>query len=840
MLPYILFFILFYITGISGNGLDKICNICQNSPSEILLISGEKCFKPTNNIFIWPQFNENNDDKLCSYPTFLSGATKKIRLDAENFGVTVRKKECQDIILPFKVFCKQTNVWSFGTLRVKVDSRKKRWLRRRNHKVSPIHFLQDRYVTEIAENVPIKTIVAKISATHERNQPLYYSMLAPEDSRSSDLFSMDTTNGEISVSKALDRETLAKHVLKVTVYERLDPSVSTSTTVIVNVLDVQDNSPVFEKNSYYAEIREDALVETTVLSIFARDLDDGINGEIEYSLAEGPGSDLIKINSISGVISTQKLLDREKLSFIRLNVIATDKGVPQMSSQALIEITVTDVNDNVPEFEQKFYNITVFENVTIPSIIAKIIAFDADSGANGKVHYSIVTTSTTDLFYLDYNTGELSIRQIPQPRQSPLSLLIRAKDEGQPSHSSTVHCQVNIIDVNDHSPTFIVNNENDGHVIHIEENISKGKEIGRLYAIDEDFGKNGEINYEILKDNDENNEEFIIDSLTGALKTTVKLDREKKEKYKLTIMAKDNGNPSLNSTADLTIIIKDLNDNSPIFEHEVYNLTLSENTPRGKKLMQIVAKDADSDSKLFYKIEDMPRKLFALVNLGEQGAILSLAQEFMPLDQEMDVIISATDQGGLQGRCVIHIRIDDVNSPPMFIENPVSVRIPENSPIGFHVLKMRAEDSDHDENAKLKFNIDSDKFAINPNSGLITVAKLLDREEQSLYAVSIEVSDSGEPSMSSSTVLEILLDDANDNAPEFTEATYEVRINENIAVGTSFLQLKAFDSDEGSNGIVNYFLNETDATVELDHFRLDQTSGILRVNRPLDREKIES
>ena len=311
---------------------------------------------------------------------------------------------------------------------------------------------------------------------------------------------------------------------------------------------------------------------------------------------------------------------------------------------------------------------------------------------------------------MDYNTGELSIRQIPRPRQSPLSLLIRAKDEGQPSHSSTVHCQVNIIDVNDHAPTFIVSG-NDGHVIHIEENIPIGKEIGRLYAIDEDFGKNGEISYKILNENDENNNgKFVIDSVTGALKTVATLDREEKGKYKLNIVASDNGDPPLSSTADLTIIIKDLNDNAPVFDHQVYNLTLSENTSRGKKLMQIVAKDADADSKLFYKIEKMPRNLFALVNLGEQGAVLSLAQEFMPLDQEMDVVVSATDQGGLQGRCLIHIRIDDVNSPPMFIENPVSVRIPENSPIGFHVLKMQAEDSDRDENAKLKFSIDSDKF----------------------------------------------------------------------------------------------------------------------------------
>lgn len=215
-------------------------------------------------------------------------------------------------------------------------------------------------------------------------------MLAPEDSRSSDLFSIDTTNGEISIAKGLDRETLAKHVLKVTVYERLDPSVSASTTVIVNVLDVQDNTPIFEKDSYFAEIREDALIETTVLSVFARDLDDGINGEIEYSLGEGPGSDLLKINPISGVISTQKLLDRENISFIRLNVIATDKGVPPLSSQALIEITVNDVNDNVPIFEEKFYNITVFENVTIPSVIAKIVAIDSDSGSNGKFTFDFV------------------------------------------------------------------------------------------------------------------------------------------------------------------------------------------------------------------------------------------------------------------------------------------------------------------------------------------------------------------------------------------------------------------------------------------------------------------
>uniref|UniRef100_A0A7E4VR33 Protocadherin Fat 1 n=1 Tax=Panagrellus redivivus TaxID=6233 RepID=A0A7E4VR33_PANRE len=847
-----------------------VCVPCQNPGAEIdvKLHTDRRCLEKGQKLFHWSNVAKADGD-ICAFPTFLPNATMKIGVDPETSSVYLQNTVCIDyfgIALPYRVFCKNVDRWVDAKLRVLRQSpkkvnpldvgRRKRWLRRRNHKVLPIHFQQERYVIDVSEDVPVKTVVAKLQAVHEKDQPLYYSMLAPEDSRSMDLFSLDTTNGEITVAKSLDRETLAKHVFKVTVYERLDPSVSTSTNVVVNVKDVQDNSPIFEKNVYFAEIREDAPIGTTVISVFASDPDEGPNGTVHYSLSDGEGSDLLSIDSKSGVISTQKQLDRETLSFIRLNVIATDAGVPPLSSQAMIELTINDVNDNAPVFEQKFYNITVFENVTIPSVIAKIYANDLDAGQNGafsvmlfpvffndssafvgKVHYSIVTTSTSDLFYLDYDTGELSIKQAAQPRQSPLSLIIRAKDGGHPSHSSTVHCQVNILDVNDHAPQYIVSG-NDGHTILVEESVPIGREIGRIFAVDEDFGENGDVRYEVIED--DSNGAFNLDATSGAITTAIELDRETRDKYKLRVAAKDRGNPPLNTTADLSIIVKDVNDNVPTFEHKVYNLTLSENTPRGSKLLQLVAKDADLDQKVVYNIEKMPKKQFTLVNLGENGAILSLAQEFQPTDHAMEVVVSATDQGGLQGKCIVRIVIDDVNTPPRFIDNPVSVKIPENSPIGFHVVKMITEDTDREENAQLTFKIDSDKFQIDPSSGLISTKAVLDREEQSMYAVSIEVSDSGTPPMSSSTVLEIILVDENDNAPEFSEPQYEVRILENIAVGTSFLQLKATDPDEGANGIVNYFLNESDPTVELDHFRLDQTSGLLRVNRPLDREKLEA
>ncbi|KAK0398713.1 hypothetical protein QR680_002721 [Steinernema hermaphroditum] len=718
--------------------------------------------------------------------------------------------------------------------------RMKRWMRRRNPP-SVIHFQQDRYVAEIPEDAAVKDFVLKVTAQHNGNQPLYYSMVAPEDTRHGTLtkqirsyrhncrsfntFTLDTSTGEIWLAKPLDREVLDTHVIKVTAYERLDPSVMASTTVVIDVLDVQDNMPMFERDSYFTEVREDAPIGTTVLSVFARDLDAGANGEVEYSITDDTG--FFAINAKTGVLQTTRALDRENISMYRFQAIASDKGTPVMSSKAVLEINVVDVNDNAPQFEQVHYNITILETVDTPSVIAKLTAEDQDIGDNGKVHYSIVASST-NAFSIDYRSGELSVLRKPDPRFSPIMLVVRAKDSAQPALSSTATCSINIIDVNDHAPSFVASQRD----VFIDEGVPVGSLCCSVLAVDEDTGKNGEVRYRFLNDVGD----FKINPETGKIEVLRQLDRETNNRYVLQIIAEDGGDPPLNSTVNITIHIRDVNDNAPQFAQHEYNVTFPEDSPVGTEIIRLQASDADADAKLVYRLETDDRDIFALIDLGNEGAVINLAKSFHSNDMVVHLVLVATDEGGLQGRCKINIFIDDVNRPPYFLENPLSVRIPENSPIDFHVAKIRAMDNDRGANSEITYFIDLEEFRIDNETGLITVARKLDRELRSSYTLMVSVSDKADPPLVSTTILEVILEDENDNSPVFTSLNYTVSISEDIPVGTSFLQVTANDDDIGNNAIVDYYFEEDDEFVKMDLFRIDRSSGTVRVDSKLDRE----
>ncbi|KAL3981450.1 Cadherin domain family protein [Acanthocheilonema viteae] len=773
---------------------------------------------------------------VCKRPNFLT--SRSVSLDSSSGVLFAEERVCFYVErwhVAYSYVCSGNSVPQQGIVfldhkKYATKRRSKRWMRRRNPTVPRIHFQQERYITEIPEDTPINSLIIQLHATHITNESMYYAMVAPEDSRSSNIFTLDTVSGDIRVGKALDRETLDRHVLKVTAYERLDPAVSASSSVIVEILDVQDNAPIFERNSYYAEIREDAPIGTTIASVFARDLDIGLNGEIVYSLGEESGAELLQIHSSTGVIQTAQHLDRELMNIIRIYVYATDKGIPPMTSRALLEIILLDVNDNAPVFEQEFCNVTIMENITVPSNILQIKATDSDSGQNGKVHYSIVASSING-FSIDYESGWIKLHQKLDSRSNPATLLVRAKDSGQPAQSSTINCALHIIDINDHKPHFVGSQQE----LFVEENVPIGYEITRIFAIDEDSGINGRITY-TLEGEENANETFRIDRITGIITTISKLDREEKEKYILKMKAEDGGEPPLSDNLLITIIVRDINDNAPYFEPNFYNITVPENEIRGTSLISVKAIDHDNDDKIVYRIERADKDIFSLIHSADQGAILSLSGEIDRMDDTIHVIITATDKGGLTGTCTVTIIVTDVNTAPIFLAHPFTVHIRENIPIGSEVIQLKAEDQDRHDNAKLTYSLDRKEFSIDKETGLIVMAKEVDREERSSYLLNVTVTDHATNPLSASTFLEIILDDVNDNAPEFTSENYTVAIAEDTPIGTSFTQVAAVDVDEGDNAIIDYYLIEENGNG--DTFKLDRSSGTLRVVSKLDREMI--
>ncbi|KAL3106199.1 hypothetical protein niasHT_016886 [Heterodera trifolii] len=746
LLPFLSVFLLslfaFSLTKISPV---ENCTFCSNSstfssssssssliiPPPSLLTIG-RCVRPGTPLFRWP--NE------CPLPQLRS---RLISLDPFSGIVFAEQRHCprrsRNWTIEVQIRCSEGENWTNAKMEINLSQQKqrprplaKRWIHRRNPRNSRIRFKEDKYVVEMPENAPVRSVVVQVQAHNEADQSLFYAFGVSEDSRSTNLFSLDTVSGEIRLAKALDRETQPKHVLKVTAFERLDPSQLATVSVIVEVMDIQDNSPSFEKSTYIAEIREDVPIGTTVLSVFARDFDDGANGEVKYSLDNvkeaAEVAHLFSINPKSGVVQTAAQLDHEALpQLLLLQAIATDGGQPPMRSNANLEIAVLDVNDNAPQFDQLNQTAcaaNVSEDAPVPSVILRPRARDADAGANGKVHFSIVSMSVP-LFSIDYESGEVTLRSRASPKQSPLTLLIRAKDGGQPSLFSTLQCSVTIIDVNDHSPAFIgIEKTGDDQLeLFVDENAPIGREIGRLLAVDEDSGENGEIRYRIAAPAEENETKmapppppFELDEISGALRTTEKLDRESRSEFTLSVLAEDGGEPPKNASLRIKIHVKDINDNSPFFPQTLYQIELDEDTPRGHSLLSLRANDADENDsqKLSYRIgrqTPAANDLFALTKMGaEQGAVLSLAREFSSKDEEFLLEILATDEDGLSGQCNVSIKVKDVNRPPQFVPHQFLLRIAENAPIGAPVTKMEATDEDRGENAQLKYTMNSTEF----------------------------------------------------------------------------------------------------------------------------------
>lgn len=366
------------------------------------------------------------------------------------------------------------------------------------------------------------------------------------------------------------------------------PVLSTTVTVYCNVIDLNDNPPIFEAGPHGVEILENTTVNTSVLSVVAQDYDSGDNGKLSYEITSGDETGDFSIAS-NGTIYISKLLDREKKSTYNLVVTAKDNAkLPNkcLSSSVQVGITLLDVNDITPKFITPNVT-TILENSPLNTLVMSIKAIDEDEGKNGYVEYSL--DDNTVPFSLGSVDGLLRVSgSLDRERQQNYTLKVIAKDRGEQSKTTSTIITVLILDENDNSPIFNPRQ----YSATVAENASIGASVLQITASDKDDGENGRVRYSIIVGDD--NRDFTISEDGGIIRLSKNLNYERKSRYLLTVKAEDCGieigKESKNDIAEISINVLDINDNAPVFLDSPYLAHVMENMlpPGGGFVTQVL------------------------------------------------------------------------------------------------------------------------------------------------------------------------------------------------------------------------------------------------------------
>lgn len=354
----------------------------------------------------------------------------------------------------------------------------------------------------VDENVPIGTNVVNVSATDAdvgSNAAIVYRF---SSSTTAATFYIDQSSGQINTAAKIDYEATPEYRFNVTAS---DGKFSTETEVEIEVLNLNDNNPKFEK-AYFVNIAEDKDVSSSVVTVTASDLDSF--GMLSYTLLNNTAS--FSIDSQTGEIQTTVGLDREKKSYYAILVKVEDGGSPKRFAETTAIVSVSDINDNAPYFKNLSAGVNVTENTDADSFFT-VVAYDKDIGINAQLEYEILAGTGSDKFRIDPSTGRISTAvKLDREKASSYTMNIIAKDKGSPSLASQPFVlSISVSDVNDNSPFFVKAHNNEK----ISEGAGIGVEVFQVVSSDLDIGMNAEVLYNIGGGNAD--DMFTIDKTTG-------------------------------------------------------------------------------------------------------------------------------------------------------------------------------------------------------------------------------------------------------------------------------------------------------------------------------------
>lgn len=318
---------------------------------------------------------------------------------------------------------------------------------------NPPYCLRYRYRHVLSEGVVPGTFILTVLASDiddQENSKLRYILTGD----GSEQFALDRSLGYLKTQLPLDREKQSRYSLTAHVQDKEHTTWECSSEIELLISDLNDNAPVFSLPYYSVALPEDVEVGTLVTKVHATDIDVGINRKIKYSFVDSFNNHF-KIASDSGIITLAKPLDREIRAMYNLTVKAVDQGTPQLHSLANVIVNVQDINDNPPEFANKYYFATVPEIDAIGTEVVRVLATSKDTGVNADVYYSLIGGNEHKKFAINNVTGSITIADmLDYEKAKDFFLTVQAVDGGIPPLSNIATVNITVTDCNDNAPAF--------------------------------------------------------------------------------------------------------------------------------------------------------------------------------------------------------------------------------------------------------------------------------------------------------------------------------------------------------------------------------------------------
>ena len=657
-------------------------------------------------------------------------------------------------------------------------------------------------VLDVNDHLPLVPPSADLSINHSHPVDTPFAFLTCSDNDGSDNntqfnFTFDPPSdlffvsgiGVVYLTGVLDLTPV--YALPVVCFDLETPELQSFGVVTITVVFTNLYQPTFEFQNYHASAREDATIGDSVIQVSATDDDVGLFGELHYSIIEGDDNNHFFMNSSSGEIKILLDLDREQTSAFNLTVAAIDGGLTTSQSQrrtgtTLVQVFVSDYNDNPPMFDESLYHFNITTTTTRNSVIGNVMCSDPDEGRNMEISYSLRPENT---YYFSVNGSGAVFLLDEHPSPAAYTLTAVCSDSGRPQLSSTAILSIIVRLEDPDAPVFsqsIID-------VTVYEDIALFSLIASLSATSNDSTL--EIRYSIISGNDGN--KFQIDELTGELYNVQLLDAELVDEYGIVVEASYNEYLTAVSYGTVMVRVADINDNTPYFIPSPLYSTMVPESVGMQEVLTVSCMDNDTITNITYSI--VAGDVDQIFGINSAGAIFSTGAFDYEQSTSYTLTISCSDGGptprSATAQAVVVI-IPQNDHVPEFSTDIYEFVLREDAELGTSVGSVLATDGDNGPHGQITYHIVTapprDAFFIHPTSGEVVLSGTLDHESIPVYEMHAIATDGY---AQSTVALVVTIRDVNDNDPIISPPVIIREIEHNTSANTVLGHFDCSDAD---------------------------------------------